>query len=81
MIGSAGRGITLFRFESSTLVLWAEEVAMEAGIPVEVVPAPAADSEEGRSGFCGLALQTFSTSAAEIEAILRSKGIPFRREA
>ncbi len=63
----------LFLFESSTHVLWAEEVAQEEGIPVEVVPAP----EEARDR-CGLSIRTFPERAGELEELLREEGIPYQ---
>lgn len=64
----------LFLFESATRVMWAEEVAREAGVPVDVVPAPT-----GTRDVCGLALQTFPQHAGTLERILREEGIRFRR--
>jgi len=63
-----------FLFESSTHVLWAEEVAEEAGIPVAVISAPAETRDS-----CGLAIQTFSNSAGPFMDLLREEEIPFKR--
>jgi hypothetical protein len=63
-----------FLFETSTHVLWAEEVALEAGIPVAVVPAPAETRDT-----CGLAIQTYSTSARPFSDLLEEEEIPFKR--
>lgn len=63
----------LFLFESSTHVLWAEEVAQEEGIPVEVVPAP-----EDTRDRCGLSIRTFRERAGEMEGRLREEGIPYQ---
>jgi hypothetical protein len=68
------RQVRIYLFETGTHVLWAEEVAKENKVPVEVVPAPA-----GFSNHCGLALQTFGASAPALEERLKEEGIPFRR--
>lgn len=71
---SAGPADTfLYLFETSTHVLWAEGVALECGIPVEVVPAPAEVAD-----VCGLALRTFLNARDSLETLLRDEGIPFR---
>lgn len=64
----------LYLFETSTHVLWAEGVALERGIPVEVVPAPA-----DAARVCGLALRTFRNAGDALETLLQNEGIPFRR--
>ncbi len=63
-----------FVFDTTSAALWAEEVAEEAGIPVEVVPAPA-DSE----ATCDLALVTREADVAVLEAVLSAAGVHFRR--
>jgi hypothetical protein len=70
----AGGAPRLFLFESATLVMWAEEVALEAGVPVEVVPAP-----RGRGDICGLAIRTTPHQEEALDAALREEGIPFQR--
>lgn len=64
----------LFLFDSSTHVMWAEEVAQEEGVPVEVVPAP-----RGLKDVCGLALRTPANNAGALERLLTEEGINFRR--
>ena len=64
----------VFLFESTTHVFWAEEVAQEEGIAVEVVPAP-----EGMKDLCGLALRTTREGEGALESVLRTEGIPFKR--
>ena len=64
----------LFLFDSTTHVMWAEEVALEGGVPVEVVPAP-----KGVPDVCGLALRTAAGHVATLEGILREEGIRYRR--
>lgn len=66
-------GTVLLVFDSSNAVLWAEEVADDAGVPVEVVPAPA---ESGAK--CDLALLTPAGRAVDLQEALRAEGVPFR---
>jgi hypothetical protein len=61
-------------FDSTNAALWAEEVAGENAIPVEVVPAPA-----GSDAKCDLALVTLATHLGLLEEALASAGVPFRR--
>ena len=51
-------------FETTNAVLWGEEVAQAAGIPVEVVPAPAASDAK-----CDLALACGDDDGDRLEAI------------
>jgi len=60
-------------FETTHHALWAEEVAREARLGVEVVPAPAA----ARAG-CDLALAVLDEDVAELLAALRERGITVR---
>jgi len=62
-----------FVFDTTNAALWAEEVARESGIPVEVVPAPA-DSD----ATCDLALITPEASASALGAALTAAGVRFR---
>jgi hypothetical protein len=71
-MGEDGR--ETFLFETSTHVLWAEEVGQEAGIPVAVVPAPAETRDS-----CGLAIETFTASAEPFAQRLQEEEIPFQR--
>lgn len=63
-----------FIFDSTNAALWAEEVAKEEGIPVEVVSAPA-DSD----AKCDLALVTLASRVEDLEAVLSAAGVAFRR--
>lgn len=68
-----GEDHATFVFDTTTAALWAEEVARDGGIPVEVVPAPAeADAR------CDLALVTRSASAGALCRALEAAGVSFR---
>jgi len=61
-------------FDSANAALWAEEVANDHAIPVEVVPAPSdADAK------CELALITPAPHLAALQGALTSAGVPYRR--
>lgn len=62
-----------FVFDTTTAALWAEEVATEAGIPAEVVPAPA-DSD----AKCDLALVTREEDGERLSRELQTAGVTFR---
>lgn len=60
-------------FESTHAAFWAEDLAREQGIPVELVPAPAeADAT------CDLAMVTLVDHTVSLEAVLEREGVPFR---
>lgn len=67
-------GQSTFVFDTTTAALWAEEVALERGVPAEVVPAPAEAEAK-----CDLALVTFTERAEELAAALAEAGVTFRR--
>jgi hypothetical protein len=60
-------------FDTTHHALWAEEVARDQGIAVEVVPAP-----EGVDAKCGMALEVTSESVDDLKGLLTKEGIPFR---
>ena len=62
-----------FVFDTTNAALWAEEVAREAGIPVETVPAPAESDAK-----CDLALITPAARVPELTAALTEAGVRFR---
>ncbi len=62
----------VFTFDTTHHALWAEEVAGEAGIPVEVIPAPPAAQAR-----CSLALATLPGDVARLAEELRAGGVPF----
>lgn len=64
----------LFTFHTTHHALWAEEAARDAGIAVEVVPAPPAARAR-----CNLALETLSTDADRLAELLGAQGIPHAR--
>jgi hypothetical protein len=63
--------VTIFTFDTTHHALWAEEVAAEEAIPVEVVPAP----PELRAR-CNIALRTLPALAAGLSLALDGAGIP-----
>ena len=73
MSRTEGGATQIFLFESSTHVMWTEEVAEEEEIPVEVISAP-----EETKDSCGLAVRTLSERAEALARILREESIPFR---
>jgi len=62
----------LFTFDTTHMALWAEEIAREAGIPAEVVPAP-----PGAPARCGLAVATLERFVDPLEAVLSREGVSF----
>ncbi|HEX6559679.1 MAG TPA: DUF3343 domain-containing protein [Longimicrobiales bacterium] len=60
-------------FDTTHHALWAEEVARDKGIAVEVVPAP-----EGVDAKCGMALEVLEESFEDLQAIFAQEGIPFK---
>lgn len=62
-----------FVFDTANSALWAEEVAREAGLPVEVVPAPAAAGAR-----CDLALVTPTDCAARVAEAMAEAGVTYR---
>jgi Protein of unknown function (DUF3343) len=61
----------VFTFDTTHHALWAEEVARDAGIPAEVIPAPPAARAR-----CNLALETLPEDAARLAGILAAEGVP-----
>lgn len=62
----------VFTFHTTHHALWAEEVAGEAGIAVEVIPAPPAAQAR-----CNLALATLPDDLPRLAAELEAQGVPF----
>ncbi|CAN5364083.1 hypothetical protein BH23GEM4_BH23GEM4_22990 [soil metagenome] len=58
-------------FETTHHALWGEEVAREAGVPVEVVPAPAAAHAR-----CNLALVTLPDEVSRLRRVLDEAEVP-----
>lgn len=65
---------SVFTFDTSHHALWAEDVAGERAVPVEVIPAP---PESGSK--CDLALRAFRRQADELESAFLDEGIEFKR--
>lgn len=65
---------SVFTFDTSHHALWAEDVAGERAVPVEVIAAP---PESGSK--CDLALRTLRARADELEAAFQEEGIEFSR--
>jgi hypothetical protein len=63
---------TVFTFETTHHALWAEEVAGERGIPVDVVPAP-----PGANAKCNLAIETLPEEIERLAQVLAEEGVPF----
>ena len=61
----------VFTFDTTHHALWAEEVARDAGIPAEVIPAPPAARAR-----CNLALETLPEDVDRLAATLAVEGIP-----
>lgn len=59
-------------FDTTHHAMWAEEIAREQGVAVEVVPAP-----EGVDAKCGMALEVLPDSLENLQAALSKEGIPF----
>ncbi|HEY0305600.1 MAG TPA: DUF3343 domain-containing protein, partial [Longimicrobiales bacterium] len=58
-------------FDTTHHAMWAEEIAREQGVAVEVVPAP-----EGVDAKCGMALEVLPDSLESLQAALDKEGIP-----
>ena len=65
--------LTVYVFETTIDALWAEDVALERGIPAEVVSAPAEAKAK-----CGIALRTTADHAPTLEGALDDEGVPYR---
>lgn len=63
----------LILFDTTHHAMWAEELAREAGLGAEVVPAP-----EGVDAKCGLALEVLATDLAALIAALEREGVPHK---
>jgi hypothetical protein len=65
-----GEDYVTFTFRTAHHALWAEDLAREKNLPVEVVPAPAESDVK-----CGIALRVLSTRAPDLEQACRAEGI------
>ena len=66
-------GYSVFTFDTTHHAMWAEDIARDQEIPVEVVPAP----PDG-GARCGAALRVPVRSGDELAASLRGEGIPYQ---
>ena len=60
----------VFTFDTTHHALWSEELALEAGIAHEVVPAPAAADAR-----CGIGIEVLAGDVERFRALLRSAGV------
>ena len=65
-----------FYFSTSNVVMWAEEVATEQEIPIEVIPTRAR-----REATCGLAIRTSPDWRERLESVFQEEGISFEVDA
>ena len=65
-----------FFFKTSNVVMWAEEVATEQDIPIEVIPTRARTE-----ATCGLAIRTPPEWQERLEGAFRAEGIAYEVEA
>ena len=65
---------SVYTFQTSHHAMWAEEVAREREIPIQVVAAPSTAEAK-----CGIALRTDPERASELEAAFESEGIQYQR--
>ncbi len=63
----------VFLFDTTTAALWAEEVALDRGIPAEVIPAPADTDAK-----CDLALRSRAEHERSLTEALEQMGVAFR---
>jgi hypothetical protein len=63
----------LYLFETTHQAMWAEDVARDSGIVVEVVGAPA-----DAKAKCGLALRTAPSDCSRLKGAMEAQGIDFR---
>ena len=71
MSGEAQQWVN-FYFSTSNVVMWAEEVATEQEIPIEVVPTRAR-----QDATCGLAIRTSPDWRERLETVFQEEGISF----
>ena len=63
----------ILTFDTTHHALWAEDVARENGIPIEVIPAPAESKAK-----CDLALLTLREQLEHLCSVLDHEGIEYR---
>lgn len=60
-------------FDTTHHAMWAEELAKEQNLAVEVVPAP-----EDVDAKCGMALEVLPDAFDNLQTILQKEGVPFK---
>ena len=60
-------------FDTTHHAMWAEELAKEQNLAVEVVPAP-----EGVDAKCGMALEVLPGAFDNLQTLLQKEGVPFK---
>lgn len=63
---------TVFTFDTTHHALWGEEIAREAGIPHEIVPAPPAANAR-----CNIAIETLLEDAERFGSEMTDAGVTF----
>ena len=61
-------------FDTTHHALWAEQVALQAGVAAEINPAPSAARAK-----CSLALSYMEEEEATLLAALENAGVPYRK--
>lgn len=59
-------------FDTTHHALWAEQIALERALGVQIIPAPAASMAK-----CDLALEVLEEDAQELLAALRGEGVEY----
>ncbi|HSR43382.1 MAG TPA: DUF3343 domain-containing protein [Longimicrobiales bacterium] len=72
MTGQTAADARTFVFDTTHHAMWAEDVAREEKVSVDVVPAP--PEVEAK---CGLAIRTSAGAAARLKEAFDEKGIPY----
>lgn len=62
----------VFTFDTTHMALWAEEVARDAAIPAQVIPAPPETKAK-----CGLALETLADRVPVLREALSDAGVDY----
>lgn len=63
----------ILTFDTTHHALWAEEIALERGFGIQIVPAPAASRAK-----CDLAIEVLPEDFEGLGEVLREMGVEFR---